>query len=149
MNNQDKTTLSAWNMASSAQPYAFVFLVLAGLLLELFVHLWLGVSIVYTHFFYLIIVIAINSSSSYWQLLHNTNGRKNNPGNRRPRLEVVVKSGTESSRIDIVEWARRVEKLGAGEILLTERRMADGTRSGYGPRNRDAGRRALTSPRLQ
>ena len=65
-----------------------------------------------------------------YRLIVAIDGRKNNPGNGRPRLEVVVKSGTESNRIDIVEWARRVEKLGAGEILLTSK-DADGTRAGY------------------
>ena len=57
-------------------------------------------------------------------------GRKNPPGSSLPRLEVVVKSGTESTGIDIVDWARRVEELGAGEILLTSK-DADGTKQGY------------------
>jgi cyclase len=57
-------------------------------------------------------------------------GRKNQPGSGRPRLEVVIKSGSESTGLDIVEWAKRVEKLGAGEILLTSK-DADGTKAGY------------------
>jgi len=57
-------------------------------------------------------------------------GRKNPPGSGRPRLEVVVKSGSEATGIDVVEWAKRVEKLGAGEILLTSK-DADGTKEGY------------------
>jgi cyclase len=57
-------------------------------------------------------------------------GRKNPPGSNLPRLEVVVKSGTESTNMDIVDWARRVEELGAGEILLTSK-DADGTKEGY------------------
>jgi cyclase len=57
-------------------------------------------------------------------------GRKNSPGTGLPRLEVVVKSGSESTGLDIVEWAKRVEKLGAGEILLTSK-DADGTKKGY------------------
>ena len=57
-------------------------------------------------------------------------GRKNPPGSNLPRLEVVVKSGTESTGLEIVEWARRVEGLGTGEILLTSK-DADGTREGY------------------
>jgi len=57
-------------------------------------------------------------------------GRKNPPGSRRPRLEVVVKGGNEATGIDIVDWAKRVEKLGAGEILLTSK-DADGTKEGY------------------
>jgi cyclase len=57
-------------------------------------------------------------------------GRKNPPNSGLPRLEVVVKSGSESVGMDIVEWAKRVEELGAGEILLTSK-DADGTKEGY------------------
>jgi len=57
-------------------------------------------------------------------------GRKNPPGTGLPRLEIVVKSGSESTGIDIVDWAKRVEELGAGEILLTSK-DADGTKAGY------------------
>jgi len=54
-------------------------------------------------------------------------GRKNLPGSNLPRLEVVVKSGEDAVGMDIVEWARKVESMGAGEILLTSK-DADGTR---------------------
>jgi cyclase len=57
-------------------------------------------------------------------------GRKNPTGTGLPRLEVVVKSGSESTGLDILGWAKRVEKLGAGEILLTSK-DADGTKEGY------------------
>lgn len=57
-------------------------------------------------------------------------GIKNPPGSGRPRLEVVIKSGMETTGLDIVEWAKQVEKLGAGEILLTSK-DADGTEEGY------------------
>jgi cyclase len=57
-------------------------------------------------------------------------GIKNPQNSRLPRLEVVVKSGMESTGLDIVQWAKRVEKLGAGEILLTSK-DADGTKAGY------------------
>jgi cyclase len=57
-------------------------------------------------------------------------GRKNPLRSGLPRLEVVVKSGSESTELDIVGWAKRVEKLGAGEILLTSK-DADGTKEGY------------------
>jgi imidazole glycerol-phosphate synthase subunit HisF len=57
-------------------------------------------------------------------------GIKNPAGKNRPRLEVVVKSGEEKTGLEIVEWARKVEKLGAGEILLTSK-DADGTKEGY------------------
>jgi cyclase len=57
-------------------------------------------------------------------------GKKNPPNSSHPRLEVVVKSGEEATGLDIVEWARKVEQLGAGEILLTSK-DADGTKAGY------------------
>jgi len=57
-------------------------------------------------------------------------GKKNPPGSGQPRLEVVVKSGNEATGMDIVDWAKRVEELGAGEILLTSK-DADGTKEGY------------------
>jgi len=57
-------------------------------------------------------------------------GRKNPPSGKLPRLEVVVKSGTEPTGLEIAGWARRVEELGAGEILLTSK-DADGTKEGY------------------
>ncbi len=57
-------------------------------------------------------------------------GKKNPPGSNHPRLEVVIRSGNEATGIEIVDWAKRVEKLGAGEILLTSK-DADGTKQGY------------------
>ena len=57
-------------------------------------------------------------------------GRKNPPESGLPRLEVMVKSGSEATGIDVVDWAKRVEELGAGEILLTSK-DADGTKDGY------------------
>ncbi|MCK6439196.1 MAG: imidazole glycerol phosphate synthase subunit HisF [Planctomycetes bacterium] len=44
--------------------------------------------------------------------------------------EVVVRSGTERTGIDAIDWAREGEKRGAGEILLTSWDR-DGTKSGY------------------
>ncbi len=64
------------------------------------------------------------------RLVVAVDGRKNPPGSGLPRLEVVVKSGSEATGIDVVEWAKRVEELGAGEILLTSK-DADGTKEGY------------------
>ena len=57
-------------------------------------------------------------------------GRKNPPGSGLPRLEVVVSGGEEVTGMDIVEWAKKVEEMGAGEILLTSK-DADGTKDGY------------------
>ena len=57
-------------------------------------------------------------------------GRKNPAGGNLPRLEVVVKSGREPTGLEITDWAKRVEELWAGEILLTSK-DADGTKEGY------------------
>jgi len=57
-------------------------------------------------------------------------GRKNPLNSGLPRLEVVVKSGDEETNINLVEWAKRVETLGAGEILLTSK-DADGMKTGF------------------
>jgi cyclase len=43
---------------------------------------------------------------------------------------VFVKGGRENTGLDLIEWATRCEKLGAGEILLTSM-DADGTKNGY------------------
>ncbi len=72
-------------------------------------------------------------------------GRKNPPDSGLPRLEVVVKSGSESAGMGIVEWAKRVEELGAGEILLTSK-DADGTKGGYDLEMTRAVAEAVTIP---
>ncbi len=46
------------------------------------------------------------------------------------RWEVYIDSGRTPTGLDALEWARKVEKLGAGEILLTSM-DADGTKNGY------------------
>ncbi len=45
-------------------------------------------------------------------------------------FEVMVNGGKKATWIDAVEWARKVEKLGAGAILPTSM-DADGTQAGY------------------
>ena len=49
---------------------------------------------------------------------------------RPDKWQVCVKAGSEPTDIDVVEWAVKAEKLGAGEILLTSM-DADGTKAGY------------------
>jgi len=44
--------------------------------------------------------------------------------------EVYVKGGRENTGIDLIEWVKQVEQLGAGEILLTSMDK-DGTRDGF------------------
>jgi cyclase len=47
-----------------------------------------------------------------------------------PQWEVFTHGGRTPTGLDAVEWARRAESLGAGEILLTSM-DADGTKTGY------------------
>ena len=51
---------------------------------------------------------------------------KEKPG----KWNVCIRAGTEPTVLDVVEWAVKAEKLGAGEILLTSM-DADGTKAGY------------------
>lgn len=44
--------------------------------------------------------------------------------------KVVVKGGREATDIQVLDWAKQVEALGAGEILLTSM-VHDGTKSGF------------------
>ncbi|OFI05362.1 imidazole glycerol phosphate synthase subunit HisF [Clostridium acetireducens DSM 10703] len=43
---------------------------------------------------------------------------------------VVINGGRIDTNIDLIQWVKKVEKLGAGEILLTSK-DADGTKNGY------------------
>jgi cyclase len=49
---------------------------------------------------------------------------------RNAWFEVVIYGGRKPVEIDAIDWARRVEELGAGEILLTSMDR-DGTNDGY------------------
>jgi cyclase len=51
-------------------------------------------------------------------------------GAATPRWEVYTHGGRKPTGLDAVEWGRRVEAAGAGEILLTSMDR-DGTRSGF------------------
>ena len=46
------------------------------------------------------------------------------------KWEVYVKGGRENTGLDVISWAKKVEELGAGEILLTSM-DGDGTQKGY------------------
>src|SRR2546427_728606 len=48
----------------------------------------------------------------------------------RDSFEVMVRGGREPTGLDVVEWSVQLERLGAGEILLTSM-DTDGTRNGY------------------
>jgi imidazole glycerol-phosphate synthase subunit HisF len=52
------------------------------------------------------------------------------PGVGPPRWEVYTHGGRNATGIDALEWGRRMEAAGAGEILLTSMDR-DGTRSGF------------------
>ena len=52
------------------------------------------------------------------------------PRNDKSRWEVYINGGRKPTGIDAVEWAKKVESLGAGEILLTSMDK-DGTKDGY------------------
>ena len=66
---------------------------------------------------------------------------------RRPEgwYEVVVAGGRTPTGLDAVEWARRGQSLGAGEILLTSM-DADGTKAGFDLDMTRAVARAVTIP---
>jgi signal transduction histidine kinase len=49
---------SWWAATSRAQPYVFALLIATGIFLEIVVHYYLHISVVYSQFFYLIVVIA-------------------------------------------------------------------------------------------
>jgi cyclase len=46
------------------------------------------------------------------------------------KWDIFIHGGRTDTGIDAIEWAKKVEKLGAGEILLTSM-DADGTKNGY------------------
>ncbi len=53
--------------------------------------------------------------------------KKNNKNNN---WQVFIEGGRKNTKLDAVEWAKKAEKLGAGEILLTSMDK-DGTKDGY------------------
>ena len=50
--------------------------------------------------------------------------------NKPNEWEVYIKGGRENTGLDVISWAKKVEELGAGEILLTSM-DGDGTQNGY------------------
>ena len=49
---------------------------------------------------------------------------------KKDKWHVTIKAGSKPTDIDVIEWAVKAQKLGAGEILLTSM-DADGTKEGY------------------
>ena len=72
------------------------------------------------------------SASARGQDAHGPAGRDAGVPNGlpHPRFEAMIRGGKASSGLDAVEWCRRAEELGAGEILLTSVDR-DGTKSGF------------------
>ncbi len=58
---------------------------------------------------------------------------------------VFIKGGTESTEILAINWAKKVEKLGAGEILLTSMNN-DGSKSGFALEITDKISKAISIP---
>src|SRR6266566_4282867 len=56
--------------------------------------------------------------------------RRRNPHDANEGWEVLTHGGRSPTGLDAIEWARRAEDLGAGEVLLTSMDK-DGTRDGY------------------
>lgn len=52
------------------------------------------------------------------------------PGEGAPRWEVFTHGGRKPAGLDAIEWGRELQRLGAGEILLTSMDR-DGTKSGF------------------
>ncbi|MBI3253669.1 MAG: imidazole glycerol phosphate synthase subunit HisF [Nitrosopumilales archaeon] len=73
------------------------------------------------------IVIAIDAKRNY-----NTEKGTNifSDNNQKYWFEVFIYGGKEATGLDAIEWAKKVGKLGAGEILLTSIDK-DGTKDGY------------------
>ena len=73
------------------------------------------------------IVVAIDVKRNY-----NVKNQKNifSINDKKFWFEVFIYGGKKETSIDAIEWAKKVESLGAGEILLTSIDM-DGTKDGY------------------
>ncbi|MBC2680868.1 imidazole glycerol phosphate synthase subunit HisF [Corynebacterium sp. 4HC-13] len=67
------------------------------------------------------------------------------PGAQPGKYEVTTHGGTQGTGIDAIEWARRGEELGVGEILLNSM-DADGTKEGFDIEMLEAVRAVVTIP---
>jgi imidazole glycerol-phosphate synthase subunit HisF len=73
------------------------------------------------------VVVAVDAKRNY-----NVDEKKNifTEDNRQFWFEVFIYGGKEGTGIDVIEWVKNADKLGAGEILLTSIDK-DGTKDGY------------------
>ncbi len=73
------------------------------------------------------VVVAVDAKRSY----DNLDGKNIFTENEKQFwFEVFIYGGKEGTGIDVIEWVKNAEKLGAGEILLTSIDR-DGTKDGY------------------
>ena len=73
------------------------------------------------------VVVAIDAKRNY--ILDDSKNISSENG-KKFWFEVFIYGGKEGTGIDVIEWAKDAEKLGAGEILLTSIDK-DGTKDGY------------------
>ena len=73
------------------------------------------------------VVVAIDAKRNF-EIKENVNVFSEN--DKEFWFEVFIYGGKEGTGIDVINWAKEAEKLGAGEILLTSI-DADGTKNGY------------------
>ena len=73
------------------------------------------------------VVVAIDAKRNF-EIKENVNIFSEN--GKEFWFEVFIYGGKEGTGIDVINWAKEAEKLGAGEILLTSI-DADGTKNGY------------------
>ena len=73
------------------------------------------------------VVVAIDAKRNF-EIKENVNIFSEN--GKEFWFEVFIYGGKEGTGIDVIQWAKEAEKLGAGEILLTSI-DADGTKNGY------------------
>ncbi|MCA2003342.1 MAG: imidazole glycerol phosphate synthase subunit HisF [Candidatus Nitrosotenuis sp.] len=73
------------------------------------------------------VVVAIDAKRNY-----DVSKGKNifSEGNKKFWFELFIYGGKKETGIDVIEWAKKVQDLGAGEILLTSIDR-DGTKDGY------------------
>ncbi len=73
------------------------------------------------------VVVAIDSRRNY-----NVEKGKNifSEGDKKFWFEVFIYGGKKGTGLDVIDWSKKIEQLGAGEILLTSIDK-DGTKDGY------------------
>jgi imidazole glycerol-phosphate synthase subunit HisF len=77
------------------------------------------------------IVVAIDAKKTSSDFSYSCHSERNEESKKKsPNWNVFINGGRIDTGINVIEWVKKVEKLGAGEILLTSM-DADGTKNGY------------------